>query len=163
MTTFFFGGHNISSISANDLAQFPDLEVFESSYNPITRLPSDLFRYNPKLKEIMFRGSKDVPSTNNSINEIGKNLLDGLVNLTRAGFLRHKCINFAALNKTEVLTLNQILSFLCTGIVTTTRLPYYPLYTIPTSSQISIFGENYVQITIILLAITVLKLFKINL
>lgn len=114
----------LTIISSNDLVQFPNLEVFQSSFNGITALPGDLFKNNTKLKEVEFWGSVELPTAWNSINQIGENLLSGLPDLTTAVFFRHNCINEGALDRAAVLALNAKLHVLCpvtTGVPTSTE------------------------------------------
>lgn len=112
---FSFGFTKITKISPNDLMQLPNLEVFESRFNPILSLPGNLFNRNPKLQEVRFYGSlKFSPSKNDSISEIGQNLLGNLNQLTTVIFMSHYCIESEiALNRSEVIALNDRIHLLC--------------------------------------------------
>lgn len=140
---------SLRALTSNDLAQFPNLEVFESSWNGITSLPSDLFKNNPRLKEVEFWGSVQLPTEFNSLYQIGENLLGGLPDLSKASFLRHKCINEGALNRTEVVALNTRLHVLC-PVTETSSSPT----TSTTSSQSSVHQK---LVTLFVLTAATLK------
>lgn len=78
---------SLTSIKSVDL-EFPDLQVLILSNNRITSLEPNLFEHTKKLKLINL--------INNSIGTVGKGILDGLRDLTRAFFQNNRCINFNA-------------------------------------------------------------------
>lgn len=122
LTVLTFGFTKIREISSNDLMQFPNIKIFASTYNPILSLPGDLFKYNPKLEDIRFYAT--TPNKNESISEIGRNLFGNLDQLTTVIFLRHYCIaSEFALNRSEVLDLNNRLPVMCPSSTDPTEIP----------------------------------------
>lgn len=94
-----------SSISAENLQQFPNLRSLNLYGLNLISLSSDLFTYNPDLEWL------DVQV--NQIELVGLNLLDNLPKLTTARFSRNVCINMNANTRQEVEALQLELRLRC--------------------------------------------------
>lgn len=78
----------LTSISSEDLAPWPNLAVFVAAYNSIESLDSDLFQHSSKLVQISF--------SNNFIQNVGLNLLSNLNEVAWIDFRNNPCINTVA-------------------------------------------------------------------
>lgn len=107
---FWFAG--LRSISADDIKQFSDLEIFSVHGNELESLDSDLLSHNSKFKWIDFR--------NNSISQIGPNLLKSLKDLDVIFFSGNICINRDAESSKTIKELIEQLPVLCPVVQTTT-------------------------------------------
>lgn len=96
---------DLETITANDLAPFPNLQVLSLSNNPIQVLPSNLFANNQRLIWISF--------FNNSLQNVATNLFAGLTSLQTANFLENPCISILARTPEEIQALNVELPFQC--------------------------------------------------
>lgn len=79
---------DLTTLTADDLKPFPELQLFYAQGNKLVSLDGDLFKYTPKLILISF-GS-------NLLEHVGLGLLDGLNKLTLAYFSGNPCINVKA-------------------------------------------------------------------
>lgn len=84
----------LRSISAEDLAPWPNLILLNLAENSITTLESDLFQNSPKLLYLSF--------ANNSIQTVGVDLLSKLNYLTSADFRGNICIDTFAETPEEI-------------------------------------------------------------
>lgn len=96
---------SLQTLSADDLKQFPNLEVFIVPGNNLATLDVDLFRFNKKLQWIDFR--------NNSIEQVGADILKKLSNLKDINFLNNPCINVHAKSSKAIEALMQQLTVQC--------------------------------------------------
>lgn len=95
----------VTSISVNNLRPFPDLLQFKVMAQKIVSVPSELFKYNLKLRYIRFDG--------NPIARIGHDLVTHLDDLSILSFERNPCIDRSAYSRTEIVQLNAILPIQC--------------------------------------------------
>lgn len=77
----------LETIKAVDLQPFPNLVFLDLSYNMITKLDGDLFKYNPQLISINING--------NYIDNVGKGLFSGMTQLQSANFYMNPCVGMS--------------------------------------------------------------------
>lgn len=82
------------TISADDLQQFPNLIFLGLWMNNLVTLDGDLFKFTPTLQLIDFDG--------NQIENVGRNLLSDLKNLTVADFSSNFCIDAFAYKAEDI-------------------------------------------------------------
>ncbi|KAG4072956.1 hypothetical protein HA402_006636 [Bradysia odoriphaga] len=119
-----FYGELITSITADDVKQFPNLTYLAISNTGIVHLDSDLFKYTPHVQALL------VPS--NKIVSVGQNLLKSLDNLKFVDFLLNPCLSYYASTPQQLEWLKANLTLLCPPIATTELPPTPP--TAPKSS-----------------------------
>lgn len=99
--------NDIAVISSEDLKPFDNLEAIAIQKSQITSIPSDLFKFNPKLKFVHI-------SHNSQLSSIGKDLLTGLTSLTGTHFQHNKCISETAYSSDTILSLKDKFAIDCT-------------------------------------------------
>lgn len=110
-------GTQINEITIFNLLNLEKLQVFHSMGLPISTLPSNLFFYNRKLKDVRFYGSHD----RINLQHIEPNLLGGLTDLEIVEFRNHSCIQSRIANsEADIRALNDELHVLCPPLETTT-------------------------------------------
>lgn len=105
-----FVGGNLTFVSANDLQQFPLLQILYIKHHQIETLDGNLFEHTPNIRITEFDF--------NQITSVGHGLLDGLPNLVRVNFLGNPCIDFRATTQAEIETLRTQLVQQCPPIIT---------------------------------------------
>lgn len=112
---------NLTSISAADLEQFPELLLFSVEHNNLISIDGDLFQHNPLLRWINF--------SRNQIQHVGLNLFRDLNDLRELYFFNNPCASATARNREDVLSLIDELPILCPPLPTTTteRPPECPV------------------------------------
>lgn len=91
----FINHCNLTNISSSDLKPYKYLKYFSVKGNLLTTIDGNLFEHNRDLKFVSFGL--------NSIEKVGKNLLDNLYYLQKVSFVQNKCIDRAAIhNKQEI-------------------------------------------------------------
>lgn len=98
----------LTTVTAEDLQPFPDLQIFYVYNNKIVSIDGDLFKNNPKLNVIYFHG--------NLLENIGSGLLDGLDNLVQAFFNMNSCIDMEATSPSMIEQLKLGLRILCSSL-----------------------------------------------
>ncbi|XP_037026737.1 uncharacterized protein LOC119067728 isoform X2 [Bradysia coprophila] len=119
-------GELITSITADDVKQFPNLTYLAISNTGIVHLDGDLFKYTPHVQALL------VPS--NKIVSVGQNLLKNLDNLKFVDFLLNSCLSYYASTPQQLEWLKGNLTLRCPPIVTTTSPPPPTPPTAPKSS-----------------------------
>ena len=97
----------LQSISSTDLKQFPKLQYLYLAANRLIALDGDLFRYTRNLKGINF--------SNNNLQSITDNILDGLNLLEEANFQGNECVKFRAFDDHGFVELKQNFAKNCTN------------------------------------------------
>jgi hypothetical protein len=100
------GDNDISKISSSNLQTLQNLTFFGFGKSKITSIPSDFFKFNPKLRVIEF-------FSNNFLSQIGENLLGNLTQLQVVRFKSNRCLNVTASTSQEIRQLNQYLHIQC--------------------------------------------------
>lgn len=77
--------NGLEEIQKKDLAQFPKIQWFYLSYNPLNYLPGDLFEGNPDLMTVDFQET-------NHIKRIGQNLVVPLTKVNEVSFASSGCL-----------------------------------------------------------------------
>lgn len=103
--------NKFNSISAADLAPWPNLNYFLFQTNPITSLDGNLFQNSRRLQQISFYYS--------SIRNVGANLLSNLNELTRVDFRGNSCIDIEARSPQQIENLKAQLITQCPPLGTT--------------------------------------------
>ncbi|CRK89641.1 CLUMA_CG003375, isoform A [Clunio marinus] len=88
LTVLVLSYTGLKSLTNEDLKPFKQLRGLYVDNNLLETLETDLFMYNPKLREISFNENK--------IKRIAFNILDKLVMLQKAEFYRNHCIDMGA-------------------------------------------------------------------
>lgn len=101
----------LTSISAADLAPFPNLMLFAAELNQIETLDGNLFQNTPKLIWVQFN--------NNLIYHVGANLLSNLNKLQFAYFGNNPCISITAESPQQIEKLKTELIKKCSSFATT--------------------------------------------
>lgn len=107
----WFNGH-LSAISADDFKPFQKLASLSLTRNNLDTLDGNLFEYSEKLQVIDF--------SDNPLQHVGYDLFATLGWLERANFTLCDCIDYDALNREEVLQLNDMIPVKCPPLETTT-------------------------------------------
>lgn len=94
MIVYAWGYGALTTLTADDLKPYPQLQRLDAYDNKLTSLDGDLFKYTPKLVYLHFRG--------NPLLHVGIGLLDGLHSLKRAYFELNDCINMGAETPTQI-------------------------------------------------------------
>lgn len=105
----------MTSISAKDLAPWPNLIYFNAYNNALQTLDGDLFQHTPKLKSIVL--------SNNRILYVGANLLANLKNLENFGFGNNLCYSGWAHSPEQIADMKLRLAQICEPPQTTTTEP----------------------------------------
>jgi Leucine-rich repeat (LRR) protein len=95
----------LKTISADDLKQFPKLEILFLNMNKLVSLDGNLFQHTRKLQSVDFYA--------NELEHVGENLLTGLENLKYASFQNNPCIDIYANTHQKVQELNDQLPIKC--------------------------------------------------
>lgn len=95
----------LQTISAEDLEQFPLLEVISIHQNQVTTLDGNLFMHNGLLKSIGFRY--------NDLRAVGNDLLSNLPALQVVNFQDNPCVNHRANTTETIADLNTNLPVMC--------------------------------------------------
>lgn len=103
---------SLTTMSANDLRQFPRLVLLQLSFNQLTTIDGDLFAYTPHLQFVDFQS--------NQIQQIGHDLVTNLNVLTFLFFNANVCIDQSAQTRAEVILLAPKLSARCPPLHVTT-------------------------------------------
>lgn len=137
MNTFFpkligliWVNSGLQTVSAEDLEQFPELEVIKIQQNQVTTLEGNLFMHNGPLKSIGF--------DSNSIRYVGKNLLDNLPALQVVLLRYNPCVNHYANTTETIAALNANLPLMCP----------MPLTEPPTEPPVTTPGTTTIETTI---------------
>lgn len=101
----------LTTVSANDLKPFPNLIVLYINFNRLVSLDGNLLQYTPSIREIYF--------DNNLLDNVGFNLLANSVELEIADFRNNRCVSILATEPEEMITLNNVLPFLCPPLIST--------------------------------------------
>lgn len=107
-----FFDSNLTTISAEDLKQFPNLLLFGAERNKLVSLDGNLFKHTPLLRWISFQS--------NQIQHVGQNLVEGLINLEELNFANNPCVDVNAVDRTAILSLNDELPIFCPSLASTT-------------------------------------------
>lgn len=105
---------NLLSINAQDLMQFPQLELLILNGNNLPYLESELFMYTPLLRLLYL--------DNDQIQHIGEGLLDNFVQLQQFSIGWNPCIHKFAFSRAEVIEIAPQLSVLCPPPISTTTV-----------------------------------------
>lgn len=105
----------MTSVTAEDLKQFPNLTYLSICACPIVSLDGDLFKYTPHIQALL------IPS--NKIVNVGLDLLTNLVDLKFVNFLSNPCLSYYASNPQQLEFLKNNLPSRCPPIITTTLIP----------------------------------------
>lgn len=95
----------ITSISAENLKPFPNLEYLNLATNLLKTLPADLFSFTPNLKAIYFQSNK--------LESVGQGILDDLDGFVEADFQANPCISLSGNSPTAIENLKQELLAKC--------------------------------------------------
>lgn len=101
-----------TTIVADDIKPFGDLEELYVFQTHLNSLDGDLFNYSQRLRMVFF--------SNNQLEHVGHNLLQGMPQLTQAHFNSNPCIDSAAVTPAEIEELNIRLPIVCPPLGTTT-------------------------------------------
>lgn len=104
-----------TTISAGDIAPWPNLAVLIVNDNAIAQLDGDLFQQSPRLAFIDFQG--------NLIENVGANLLSNLNELTFVSFINNPCINEFATTPYQIESLRVQLLTQCPPLDEPTEEP----------------------------------------
>lgn len=115
LTGVSFNFRMMSSVTAEDLKQFPNITYLVITNSRIASLDGDLFKYTPHIKALSLQG--------NQIESVGQNLLENLNDLQWANFLYNPCISFVAGITQELEWLKSNLTLECPPKETTTATP----------------------------------------
>lgn len=102
---FRVSNSKLKEVKRKNIRFFPKLEELWLSYNDLEILHSDLFEANPKLRGIYMERNKII--------FVGSNILAPLKNLETANFNLNSCIDEAALNPSEISSLETALTSGC--------------------------------------------------
>lgn len=105
-------GGSLTTLTAEDLEQFPNLQQFNAYNNKLVSLDGGLFKHTPKLRRINFRS--------NLLEHVGIGLLDNLTHLTVSDFENNPCIDIDAYTQKAIQELKLILQNQCPPLETTT-------------------------------------------
>ena len=132
----------LTSISANDLNQFPYLKSLYLGNNKISILEGDLFDGTPNLRLINF---VHIPLQN-----ISQNLIDGLDQLERAAFFNAGCLDFRAQTPAELEELRRMFGTNCPFNLSTTTTEIIPTTTENQCSNacVDLIDENVEKLSI---------------
>lgn len=100
-----FFATKITSITAEDLRDFPNLQLLNIQQNSLSRLDGNLFSFTPRLQWIGFN--------DNVIENVGHNLLSGLNSLTSVFLSGNVCIDAVASTPTGLAQLIRDLPVFC--------------------------------------------------
>lgn len=103
--SIMFKNGNLNKISAEDLRQFPQLEVLSITYNRLVSIDGNLFMDTPYLRHISFEG--------NAIRNVGQDLVTYLYDLEYLSFRRNLCVNREAATPEAIMTLGMQLPAVC--------------------------------------------------
>lgn len=106
--SIMFKNGNLNKISAEDLRQFPQLEVLSIIYNRLVSIDGNLFMDTPYLRYISFEG--------NAIRNVGQDLVTYLYDLEYLSFRRNLCVNREATTPEAIMTLGMQLPAVCPPI-----------------------------------------------
>lgn len=115
---------SLSSVTADDLEQFPKLMLFAVGNNKIVSLDGDLFQHNPKIQMLQFYS--------NTLEHVGHDLFTNLPDLIYADFSRNPCVDVYPTTKEGIQDLNRQLPLLCPFSETTLSLA--TTSTVPTTT-----------------------------
>lgn len=96
----------LTSLSSENLRDFPNLLLFSVVHNNIVSIPANLFQNNRRLQHLTIDNSPVLES-------IGENLLGRLIDLNVASFRNNLCISDVARSRNAVIRLNDILHIEC--------------------------------------------------
>lgn len=96
---------NLSTIAADDLKPFQNLQAFHAYGSGLVSLEGDLFKYTPKLEYISL--------DNNLLEHVGFGLLDNLRNLSQAYFRNNPCIDMAVVSPAGIQQIKFMLQNNC--------------------------------------------------
>jgi hypothetical protein len=99
-------------INESDLYEYTNLEYFSINGNRIERIPDNFFARNTRLTHVFFAV--------NRIRRVADNVLSLLPNLIFADFNINDCISMAAKNRSQVLSLIEMLRVNCPDVSLTT-------------------------------------------
>lgn len=118
----------ITTLTGNELLEYPNLEFFALFVGQIQRIPGNFFSATPKMRFVDFE--------QNQVKHVGLGLLDGLTNLTRVEMNGNICVNKIASTPSQITDLKEILRTNCTDIDnTTTTTEITSTTTISTTNQ----------------------------
>lgn len=132
---FWFAG--LHSITADDIKQFSDLEIFSVHGNELESLNGDLLSHNSKFKWIDFR--------NNSISQIGPNFLKSLKDLDAIFFSGNVSIDRDAESSKTIKELIEQLPVLCPVVEQTTTTQSSPSYPDSCTATCSVLIDERLQ------------------
>lgn len=95
----------ISTLTGDELNEFPDLIRFGLVWGKLVRVPGNLFDATPNMVRVQF--------IYNRIAHVGAGLLENLQNLTQADFTLNNCINMLAANASQIPALIEAIRFNC--------------------------------------------------
>lgn len=98
-------GFTVKEIYGNELIEYENLQVFALEQTDLVRNPGNLFASNSALRHVSF--------SNNSVQNVGENVLNNLPLLESADFLMNVCIDDKAANLEELKELKEILLKFC--------------------------------------------------
>lgn len=125
----------ISSLSGNELAEYPSLQSWTLHGTEVERIPGSFFRSTPEMAFIGFQ--------NNKIKFIGEDLLKNLKKLQKVNFQENVCINKFATNASEIEKLGEELKRKCVDLTTEKPEEEIEVTTISNeSTEINLEAEN---------------------
>lgn len=107
----WFSG-NLTTVSADQLEQFPNMIMLNLEHNSLVSLDGDLFKHSRKLQWIAL--------SDNLLQHAGHGLLDDLDDLETAHFESNPCINFYAGTPERIQELRTQLAIRCPPLDETT-------------------------------------------
>lgn len=110
LLVFAWEAGNLTTLTADDLEAFPELQFLYVDINKLVSLNDDLFKHTPKLRYIEF--------STNLLERVGLGLLDRLSNLTHASFNDNSCINFNGTSPAAIQELKFKLQNQCSPLAT---------------------------------------------
>lgn len=126
---FLWNYGSLTTLAADDLKPFPELQVFYAKNNKLVSIDGDLFMHSPNLILV------DLQS--NLLDHVGFGLLDGLNNLTSANFENNSCISVNAETPATIQELKLQLQNQCPALATTTTSSSHSISLAPTTISTS--------------------------
>jgi Leucine-rich repeat (LRR) protein len=128
---FIYHG-NITNLNGDELKEYKNLEWFAIEFNPIKKVPRNLFANKSRLKTIFL--------DNNEITQIEAGMFDGLNNLEKVYLSHNLCINIDAESPSDIEKLKSSLMQSCANVEATTgSSPILRFETLTESSSDIIF------------------------
>lgn len=119
---------NLTSLKADDLEPFPNMQRLDVTSNKLASLDGDLFKHTLKLRDVYFN--------ENLLEHIGFGLLDGLDSLNSVEFKQNPCIDTYAKMSAAIEQLKLKLPNQCPPLIAKTKIITSPMSRSTTTSLV---------------------------